>query len=63
VTTVQSKFKYLGDVDQAPFPNIEISVLFPIFDYTSSQSEETGSLEITRRIDSVDRQDLPLALK
>ncbi len=59
--TIQSTFKYLGDVKEAPFQNIEISVLFPIFDYTGP-SEETGNLQITRHIASVDKQDLALAL-
>lgn len=60
--TVQSTFKYLGDVNEAPFSDIEVSILFPVFDYDPGQADAAGRQETTRRTSSVDRQDLPLAL-
>ncbi|HYC33472.1 MAG TPA: papain-like cysteine protease family protein, partial [Gemmatimonadales bacterium] len=59
---VQSTFQYLGDPDEAPFPNIDLSLLFPIFDYIRPEPETDDPVAIVRKPVAVDPRETRLAL-
>jgi Papain-like cysteine protease AvrRpt2 len=53
--TLQHTVKYQGDIAQSPFSNIQLAVLFPVFDYVQSNATE---VDVIRRILSSSRHEI-----